>query len=78
MTETIPVFVNGRRVLITRGGTAAMAAAAGDPAFSSGAPAFTLTDARGLPVPPDAVLPPGAILRVGTSARRASGADADA
>lgn len=78
MMDTIPVFVNERRVLIARGGTAAMAAAAFDPAFRAGAPALTLTDARGLPVPPDAVLPPGAILRVGTSARRASGADADA
>ena len=79
MTDTIPVFVNERRVLIPRGGTAAMAAAQFDVAFASAAGApVTYTDARGLPVPSEAVLAPGAILRVAVSARRVSGADADA
>ena len=78
MTETIPVFVNERRVLIPRGGTAAMAAQQLDAAFAAGGAPVTITDARGLPVPPDAVLATGAILRVAVSARRGGGADADA
>jgi len=72
MTDTIPVFVNGRRVLLPRGGTAAMAAAEVD------AGSVTITDARGLPVAPEAVLASGAILRVAASARRGGGTDADA
>jgi len=80
MTDAIPVFVNERRIMIPRGGTASMAAALFDPAFTarSGAGAVNFTDARGLPVPADAVLVTGAILRVAASARRAGGADADA
>ncbi len=80
MTDTIPVFVNGHRVLLPRGGTAAMAAAQDDPTLSArpAAAAMTITDARGLPVPPDTVLVSGAILRVAASARRVGGADADA
>jgi hypothetical protein len=80
MTETIPVFVNERRIMIPRGGTAAMAAQQFDAGFTPGptAAALTYTDARGLPVPPEAVLASGAILRVAASARRAGGADADA
>lgn len=79
MTDTIPVFVNERRVMIPRGGTAATAAEQFDPGFAPGpgAPAVTFTDARGLPVRPDTVLSTGAILRVAVSARRAGGADAD-
>lgn len=79
MTDRIPVFVNGRRVMLPRGGTAAMAAQ-DDPAFAAGPDqaGVTITDARGLPVSPDAVLASGAILRVAVSARRAGGADADA
>jgi hypothetical protein len=76
MTDSIPVFVNGRRVMLPRGGTASMAAALGESEAT-----VTITDARGLPVAPDAVLTAGAILRVAPSARRAagdSGADADA
>lgn len=72
MTDVIPVFVNGRRVLLPRGGTAAMAAAEVD------AESGTITDARGLPVAPEAVLASGAILRVAASARRGGGTDADA
>jgi len=77
MTDTIPVFVNGRRVMLPRGGTASMAAAQEDPAFADQA-GVTISDARGLPVSPDAVLASGAILRVAARARRAGGADADA
>lgn len=76
MTDTIPVFVNGRRVLLPRGATAAMAVAQDDPGRA--AAAATITDARGLPVSPDAVLVGGAILRVAVSARRAGGDDAEA
>ena len=78
MTDTIPVFVNERRVMIPRGGTAAMAAQQFDAAFTSTGAALIYTDARGLPVLPDAVLATGAILRVAASARRPGGADADA
>jgi hypothetical protein len=78
MTDTIAVFVNERRVLIPRGGTAAMAAREFDAAFAAGGAPVTFTDARGLPVAPDAVLATGAILRVAVPARRASGADAEA
>jgi hypothetical protein len=53
-----------------------MAARQDDPALASRAD-VTITDARGLPVSPDAVLASGAILRVAVSARRAGGADAD-
>jgi hypothetical protein len=79
MTDAIPVFVNERRVMIPRGGTAAMAAELFGPGFASGpgAPAVIFTDARGLPVHPDTVLAIGAILRVAVSARRVGGADAD-
>lgn len=72
MTDTIPVFVNERRVLVPRGGTAAMAAAQADLA-----PPVIITDARGLPVPPDTALTTGAILRVSSGARRAGTADAE-
>jgi len=76
MTDRIPVFVNGRRLLLPKGGTAAMAATEDDPGFDGTKAA--ITDARGLPVAPDMVLASGAILRVAVSARRAGGADADA
>ncbi|HQR18884.1 MAG TPA: hypothetical protein PK948_10955 [Gemmatimonadales bacterium] len=80
MTDTIPVFVNERRLEVPRGATAAAAAALLDPAFATrpGAAGPVLTDARGLPVAPDAILVTGMILRVAISARRAGGADADA
>jgi len=79
MTDSIPVFVNGRRVMLPRGGTAFMAAAQDDPAFASRTDqaGVTITDARGLAVSPGTVLVSGAILRVAVSARRAGGADAD-
>jgi hypothetical protein len=79
MTDSIPVFVNGRRVMLPKGGTAAMAVAQ-DVSASASRPdqtGVTITDARGLPVSPETVLVSGAILRVAVSARRASGADAD-
>jgi len=79
MPDTIPVFVNERRILLPTGGTAAMAVAA-DPALGEArvGAALVITDARGLPVPPETVLAPGAILRVAVRARRAGGGDADA
>jgi hypothetical protein len=79
MNDTIPVFVNGRRVMLPRGGTAAMAAAQDDPARASplDKAGVAITDARGLLVSPETVLVSGAILRVAVSARRAGGADAD-
>lgn len=80
MTDTIPVFVNERRLEVPRGATAAAAAALLDPAFAArpDAAAPVITDARGLPVPPDTILATGMILRVAASARRVGGADADA
>ena len=80
MTDTIPVFVNERRFDLPRGATAAAAAALFDPTFAArpDAAAPVITDARGLPVAPDAVLATGTILRVAMSARRTGGADADA
>lgn len=80
MTDTIPVFVNERRLEVPRGATAADAAALLDPASVArpAAVAPVITDARGLPVAPDAILATGMILRVAVSARRAGGADADA
>jgi hypothetical protein len=77
MTDTMPVFVNARRLEVPRGATAAVAAACFDPELAgSAAGGVTYTDARGLPVAPEAVLATGAILRVAASARRAGGADA--
>jgi hypothetical protein len=80
MTETIPVFINERRIEVPRGATAAAAAALSDPAYAPrpGAATPTITDARGLPVAPDLVLTTGTILRVAVSARRTGEADADA
>lgn len=78
MSDSIPVFVNERRLELPRGATAAMAAASADPTLARDRlGALSITDARGLPVPPDAVLEPGAILRVAVSARRPGGVDAD-
>lgn len=78
MTDTIPVFVNARRVEVARGGTAVEAAVQAEPALAERlAAGLQITDARGLPVPPGTVLAPGAILRVAASARRAGGPDAD-
>jgi hypothetical protein len=80
MTDTIAVFVNERRLEVPRGATAAAVAARFDPAFAArpDSPGPVLTDARGLPVAPDAVLATGMILRVAMRARRTGGADADA
>ena len=77
MTDTMPVFVNERRVEVPRGATAAAAVAGFDPALGARVETLSITDARGLPLAPDAVLTTGAILRVAASARRAGGADAD-
>ena len=43
MTDSIPVCVNERRVLIPRGGTAAMAAQQFDAAFAAGGATVTIT-----------------------------------
>jgi hypothetical protein len=68
MTATIRVFVNETPVTVPAGSRVrdALAAAGltGDPA------AMKVTDARGLPIPPDAELGPGTILRAFSSARR--------
>lgn len=68
MTGTIRVFVNERPVTVPAGSQVrdALAAAGltGDPG------AMQITDARGLPVAPDAELGPGTILRAFSSARR--------
>ncbi|HEU4801004.1 MAG TPA: hypothetical protein VFS94_10245 [Gemmatimonadales bacterium] len=68
MTATIRVFVNEKPVTVPAGARVrdALTAAglAGDPG------AMQVTDARGLPVAPDAELGPGTILRAFSSARR--------
>ena len=74
------VFVNGAPVEVEPGSDVRAALHASDPAMEAGAAAGTalVTDARGIPVPLDALLAAGAILRVVVRARRgASDADAD-
>ena len=78
---TVPVFVNDRCVSVPPGTTAHAAAVAADAsvAESLGAGRAHLTDGRGIRMDPLAIVGAGAIIRVVTSARRATGgADADA
>jgi hypothetical protein len=78
MSDEIPVFVNGTRLLVPKGATAGAAAARVEPAMGDGSAGFRLTDARGLPVQPGALVAAGMILRVTRTARRPGEADADA
>lgn len=75
MTDTITVFVNGVAVAVPPGATAGMALAEAAPELAQD-PMCRLTDARGLPLAPDAPLAAGSILRAARSARRADASDA--
>ena len=78
-TNAIPVFLNGRHLPASPGSSLRQLLAEYEPdlhaSLASGTAAAT--DARGLPVDPDAPLTAGAIFRVGRSARQAQ-EDADA
>lgn len=81
MTDSIPVFVNDRRVDLTPGETARDAITRVDPAWGEALAAGRayLTDGRGLRLAPDARLAAGAIVRVVRSARAGKeGPDGDA
>lgn len=84
MTGPIRVYVNDRPFDVPRGATACDAVRHLDPALADRVVAGTasLTDARGIVLAADAVLAPGAIVRVISRARRDTatdvGADADA
>lgn len=79
MSGSITVFVNDRALSVPAGSSAAEAVSLIDPALAARVAegSATVTDARGLPLPPTSVLAAGAILRAAASARRAGGADAD-
>ncbi|MSR01286.1 MAG: hypothetical protein EXR94_00900 [Gemmatimonadetes bacterium] len=68
----IPVFVNDRRVAVAPGTTAAGAAISADASHAEtlGDGRAYLTDGRGIRMDPSALVGPGAIIRVVTSARR--------
>lgn len=81
MSDTIRVFVNERPVEVAPGSTVLRAVRAFDDALAGRLERHEayVTDGRGIPMPPDVLLSPGAILRVIVSARRATeGTDADA
>lgn len=81
MTDSIPVFVNDRRVALGPGATAREAVTRADPAWGEALAAGRayLTDGRGIRLAPDAPLTAGAIVRVVRSARAGKeGADGDA
>jgi hypothetical protein len=78
MDSLIRVYVNQRAVDLPAGSCARDAVARAEPGLLSARDAgeLLLTDGRGLPLPPDAPLQAGAILRAQRSARRAADADA--
>ena len=80
MTAPIRVYVNDRPLDVPRGATATDAVRHLDPALAERITAGTasLTDARGVVLAADAVLAPGAIVRVVGRARRDAAGDADA
>lgn len=74
----IPVFLNGRQVLVAPGSTLAELVAQEDPELGRALAAgqALATDGRGIAVAGSAVLPAGSILRVAASARATGPADA--
>ena len=78
MTESLRAFVNERPVSVPPGATALDAVQAFDPALAARVAAGEayLTDGRGIRLPADSRLAPGAIVRVILSARMARHADA--
>ena len=80
MTAPIRVYVNDRPLDVSSGATACDAVRHLDPALADRVIAGTasLTDARGIGLAADAVLAPGAIVRVVGRARRDAPGDGDA
>jgi hypothetical protein len=80
VTAPIRVYVDDRPFDVPRGATAGDAVRQLDPDLADRVIAGTasLTDARGIGLATDAVLAPGAIVRVVGRARRDTPADADA
>lgn len=72
MSDTLPVFVNERLVVVNAGATALDAVRVADPALAARVEAAeaNLTDGRAVPLPPEAAIAAGAIIRVVVSARR--------
>jgi hypothetical protein len=66
MTDTVRVFVNGKGIDATAGGTVldAVAVHAAEDAERVRAGSLVVTDSRGLPVPADPPLFNGAVLRL--------------
>lgn len=75
----LPVFLNGRHLAASPGSSLRQLLAEREPDLHASLAEGTaaVTDARGLPIDPDAPLTAGAIFRVGRSARQAQ-EDADA
>ena len=75
MAATLSVFVNERRLAVPEGADVLAAVRAFDPSLEvrlADRSAY-VTDGRGLPIPLDAPLSGGAILRVVVSSRRPAG-----
>lgn len=72
MTDTIRAYVNGRGVDVPSGASALDAVRIADPAVAEAIVAGdrALTDSRGLPIEPSAILSGGSILRVVSGRRR--------
>ena len=75
MTETIRAYVNGRGVDVPVGASAidAVRAADSEAAIQVEAGDRALTDSRGLPLEPTAVLSGGSIIRIVSGRRRGGG-----
>jgi hypothetical protein len=72
MTDSIRVYVNGRGVDVPAGATAIDAVRASDAATADQVVAGdrSLTDSRGLPLEPSAVLVAGSIMRIVSGRKR--------
>jgi hypothetical protein len=72
MTDLVRAYVNGRGVEVPAGATAIDAVRAWDPAVADQVAGGDrgLTDSRGLPLDPSAVLAAGSIVRVVSGRRR--------
>lgn len=77
MSDPLRVYVNGHGVDVPPGATAldAVRAVDGGAAASVEAGDRALTDSRGLPLAPDAVMVAGSILRIVSGRRREAGAE---
>ena len=78
ISDSIPVFLNGRPCRVPPGSTLAQLLVGANPELAHELEhgAAQATDARGLPVDPAAPLTAGAIVRVQRSARTGDAADA--